>query len=123
MSKKKQIQLFSLFLLLVINVFALSIISLDFKINQAYYIENFCVNKSKPELHCDGQCHLKKTLSKVESQDVEELSIPSFQLEFTQNSLLSIEKIKSHTFLNHNSFYSNLYNNLINTTFFHPPNC
>lgn len=25
----------------------------------------FCVNKDKPELHCDGKCHLSKQLNPV----------------------------------------------------------
>lgn len=122
MSITKQIQLFALSTLLVVNVFALSIISLDFEINQDYYIEIFCENKDKPELHCDGQCHLKKTLDKVETQNTEN-SIPSFQLEFTQTTSFNIAKVECDLTLNHNPFYSNLYYNLISSLFFHPPSC
>ena len=33
-----------------------------FKFNQEYITNVFCVNKDKPELHCDGKCYLKKKI-------------------------------------------------------------
>jgi hypothetical protein len=35
-------------------------------LNQKYIAENLCVNKEKPQMDCNGKCHLKKQLSKQE---------------------------------------------------------
>lgn len=122
MSIFKQIQLFLLLLLLVVNVFAMSIICLDFKLNQDFYVENFCINKEVPELHCEGKCHLQKTLKAVEK--TEKQQIPSFQLEFTAITFFSFNQSENFTIhLIHNQFYKNLYFSLTSTHIFHPPSC
>ncbi|AUS04469.1 hypothetical protein [Pseudotamlana carrageenivorans] len=33
-----------------------------YELNIDYIIENYCVNKEKPEFHCNGKCHLAKQL-------------------------------------------------------------
>lgn len=43
-----------------------------FKINQEEIAAEFCVNKAKPEMHCNGQCHLKKELEKGRVFDFED---------------------------------------------------
>ena len=39
------------------------------EINLDYIIENFCINKEKPELKCNGKCHLAKQLQVVSKND------------------------------------------------------
>jgi hypothetical protein len=39
------------------------------KFNQKQIIENYCVNKAKPKLKCDGKCHLAKQLGKLEASN------------------------------------------------------
>ncbi len=34
--------------------------------NQAELTEKYCINKEKPELNCEGKCHLQKKLVKSE---------------------------------------------------------
>jgi hypothetical protein len=46
-------------------------IYINFKINQDYITRALCINIDKPELKCNGQCHLKKELNK-NSQNKEE---------------------------------------------------
>ncbi|MCC6601467.1 MAG: hypothetical protein IT223_12465 [Crocinitomicaceae bacterium] len=45
------------------------IIFLDYFIHKEYITETFCVNKIKPEMKCDGKCHLKKELEKEEKKN------------------------------------------------------
>lgn len=54
----------------------------------AYYIANkdfiaqtHCENKSKPELKCDGKCHLRKVLSVSKKEPIQEQQpfLPSFE--------------------------------------------
>lgn len=37
-----------------------------FESNRAYMAEAFCINKDKPELACNGQCHLAEMLAEDE---------------------------------------------------------
>ena len=36
----------------------------DYFLNYDYIVNVLCVNKDKPEMHCDGKCYLKKEISK-----------------------------------------------------------
>jgi hypothetical protein len=44
-------------------------IILAFKINQDYITAAFCVNKDKPEMHCNGKCVLAKKLKNAEQNE------------------------------------------------------
>jgi hypothetical protein len=37
--------------------------------NYDYIVENFCINKDKPELKCNGQCYLMKQLAAQSDED------------------------------------------------------
>lgn len=39
-----------------------------YQFNIKYIVENYCVNKDKPELHCNGKCYLMQQLNKASSQ-------------------------------------------------------
>ena len=39
-----------------------SFITIDYFINQSEIIELFCINKEKPQMQCEGKCHLAKEL-------------------------------------------------------------
>ncbi|MDP6907977.1 MAG: hypothetical protein QF371_00655 [Flavobacteriales bacterium] len=54
--------IFGLGFVLMMQVLSASFIVLNHTINQSYIIENFCENKEKPELKCNGKCHLKKQI-------------------------------------------------------------
>ncbi|AVR44211.1 hypothetical protein C7S20_02440 [Christiangramia fulva] len=67
-----------------------------FKLNQSEIIRNFCVNKNKPELHCNGKCHLMKELSlgsksdKKQNTILAESFLPLFFQEYSYKSRLYI---------------------------------
>lgn len=45
--------------------------------NKEFIIENFCVNKEKPQLKCDGKCHLASIYQlKLEEKEPEQSSLP-----------------------------------------------
>lgn len=48
--------------LLVFNGMVYSVIQGSYELNKAEIIANFCVNKSRPELKCDGKCYLAQQL-------------------------------------------------------------
>lgn len=65
------------------------------------FIENYCINKDKPELNCDGKCELSKLLDRnsTESENQEKMMLlTSSELVFYLNysdfkPLLNIEGI------------------------------
>ncbi|MCD8528555.1 MAG: hypothetical protein LRY27_00890 [Chitinophagales bacterium] len=64
---------------------------------QKQLTETFCVNKDKPEMHCNGKCHLKSAFEKTEQQqqnnkanDVRESSF--FFPVFYAESILQVPK-------------------------------
>ena len=44
-------------------------IFVSFKANQDFIAKVLCVNKDKPEMKCNGKCHLAKELNKTENKD------------------------------------------------------
>lgn len=37
----------------------------EYAVNYNYIVTTLCVNKSKPQLHCNGKCYLSKELAKT----------------------------------------------------------
>lgn len=79
-------------------------------IQYKYYIEVLCINKNKPELKCNGKCHLAKELKTVDEEPLKpELPIKykdkTEDILFNQiidnlNSFIMIYDIKSYSFYN-----------------------
>lgn len=91
-------------------------------LDKSDFIENLCVNKDKPEMHCDGKCHLKKVAEKSTKNDKEPFKGITFKeitlfvveqdsFEFAQ---LTYRKIQLKR-------YNNLYSYAILKTLDHPP--
>jgi hypothetical protein len=49
---------------------------LSYSLNKAYIIKEYCINKSKPDLHCDGKCYLKQQEVKEAQQEKKAASSP-----------------------------------------------
>lgn len=56
----------TLFLLLI---FQQAWVVVYFKLNQVAIEKTFCINRDKPELQCQGKCHLKKELQETDHTD------------------------------------------------------
>lgn len=63
--------LFSLILVtaLLWNIFHVAITYGYYYVDQSGFIEQFCVNIEKPELECNGKCHLKTVAEKDSTND------------------------------------------------------
>ena len=57
---------------------ALLYVPVEFGINHAYIANVLCVNRDKPQLHCDGKCFLKKEINKAAEQQQEQKNTTSF---------------------------------------------
>jgi len=68
----KQVLTISIILLSLSAGMQDSMVLLLFKVNQSSIIQNFCVNRDKPDLGCNGKCHLKKQLDKQHEKDQSE---------------------------------------------------
>src|SRR6202012_4918693 len=48
---------------ILLQTFNQFVIVAQFYANRAYIAKNLCENKDKPQMHCEGQCCLKKRLA------------------------------------------------------------
>lgn len=100
---------------------------IDYVVNYEYISKVLCVNKAKPQMHCNGKCHLMKELAKAaesekpissdkkhgihESEVLFLETIPS--LVCTDFLIIATQKL--------NANYSNLYSFLNSNVVEHPP--
>lgn len=56
---------FFIIILTLVMTFKPVIPLVDYAINYDYISEVLCINKNKPELKCNGKCHLKNELAKA----------------------------------------------------------
>lgn len=54
-----------------------------YELNKKAITEQFCINKNKPQLHCNGKCHLKKQLQKADDNHSEQQQHNTKQGEWT----------------------------------------
>lgn len=100
---------------------------ISYAVNYEYISTELCENKDKPEMECNGKCHLKKELAK-EIQENNPVS-DSKKVNFVESSLLFCSEIHSFKFEsiffeeeNQNlATYSNLYKTENIFSIFHPP--
>jgi hypothetical protein len=91
---------------------------LEYVINYDYISEVLCINKKKPELHCNGKCYLGKELAKSNQEDtsktknqtqkvldfyipVDISEIQNSRQEFFTNPFFTYETDYSYLFLSH----------------------
>lgn len=65
----KQIVCIALASVFLLQTFSTTIVLADYQLNKDYIAKVLCINKSKPKMHCNGKCHLKKELSKAEKKE------------------------------------------------------
>lgn len=55
--------------LVLLQTFSRELLVVDYALNRATITARFCVNKARPELHCDGKCYFAKQLKKQEERE------------------------------------------------------
>ncbi len=79
-----------------------------YMLNKDYITEAFCVNKDKPELECNGKCHMKDVMEKNEEkkdfQFTGEMMIAVFYQDCLQE--LPVRSVSSHK---HLDYFSELF--------------
>lgn len=67
-------KLTSILLLILLNIplFSKWSFVVYYQVNKSYIAKELCVNKNRPELHCDGKCFLAKKLKAAEEKEQKE---------------------------------------------------
>ena len=65
----------------MLNSMVYSVIQGSYELNKAYIIENFCINKDKSMMNCDGKCYLAQQL-KAQKEKQEANSTHKFTADF-----------------------------------------
>lgn len=101
---------------------------LDYIVNYDYIATELCENTKKPELKCNGKCHLAKELAKV-SETEKPISTDKKQTLHQEIEVLFCNSIEELNFMfNFNfsekgskTFYQDLYESVASYSIFHPP--
>lgn len=98
---------------------------LEYIINYDYIAKELCENKAKPQLHCNGKCHLMKQLAKAAEQ---EKPAPGKKTAHAESEVLFCHAVKGYVFLvpvfvpeKKQPWYHNHYSHLSLVSVFHPP--
>ncbi len=99
---------------------------MEYIVNYDYIATVLCENKAKPELQCNGKCHLMKELAKASEEDKPSSSdkkVTNYPQEILFLQKIEMYSISVITFLETKitTRYSNLYSHLSLVSFFHPP--
>lgn len=97
--------------------------------NIDYIIETYCVNKDKPELQCNGKCHLSKQLQLVapETNDAQGnlaitiISESFFPVYFQPEATLAFEANVLESSRLQNFYYTNNYTYKLDYQLLKPP--
>jgi hypothetical protein len=116
-----------IFILVIVLLIKPILPVLEYVVNYEYISKVLCINKDKPQLHCNGKCHLMKELvkasdtekplssgKKVSSQLVEVLFFE--EIELFRIAPIRFDSKEKITFS-----CSNLYDYLNVYAIFHPP--
>ena len=97
-----------------------------YEINKSYITQMFCINKSRPELQCEGKCFL---MQKLKEKEQSEEKIPAHVVGTKEIQLLPIQAMvliseNLPIFCSQPSYQETLDMILIVNDIFHPPqNC
>ena len=68
----KRFTVFVLIAALLGSTFQRYFVYAGFELNSKYIAANFCVNRNKPWLHCNGKCYFMKKLKQAEDREKSE---------------------------------------------------
>ncbi|WP_439880123.1 hypothetical protein ACSX1A_13240 [Pontibacter sp. MBLB2868] len=127
MQQKLQMKRFFIIALLAImllQIFSKMLILLDYQLNKEYIIEFLCINRDKPQLKCEGKCHLSKKLkaqAAAEKRNEKQSQKQEVQLILFCQALFAVPSIIPETEDLHFAGYLPGYLAEGHQTIFHPP--
>ncbi len=99
----------------------------DYIVNYDYITKVLCENKAKPELKCNGKCHLMKEMASQSEkenplQNNKKVATSESEVLFFQEiATLQFSQVFIHNTLINLDHYSNQYFHLNSSNVFHPP--
>lgn len=109
--------------LVLFNTLRVSFTYAYYNLDPIGFIEALCENKDKPELECNGKCHLKKITNTNNEEKNQQIQLIDFKEILLFNQINESLRLSKYTFQSSKSFhYSNLYNFKLLKTCFRPPN-
>lgn len=91
---------FSLAFAVLFNTLANLTVILNYEVNKSYIVSHFCINKSKPKLHCNGKCYMMRKMKQQEEQEkvpagnsvMEKVQLQLFAEQFSVFEFISLKK-------------------------------
>jgi hypothetical protein len=98
---------------------------LDYALHYNYIKTVLCVNKDKPEMHCNGQCHLKQMIKKeTQEENGQNSKFPKIEInriQFNCNKQVASVKVESILKNKKPIYKSSLVQQLVISKVFRPP--
>lgn len=96
-----------------------------YQLNQKHITAQYCINKNKPKLHCNGRCYLMKQLKKTEQNEQKNTSNSKYE-NISAIAYLVPEKIYFNTAfaietVHHFAHYQHIISLKGKRDIFHPP--
>ena len=116
-------------IIVILSIFLKPILPvIDYIVNYDYISNVLCENKAKPQLKCNGKCHLMKELAKASenekpiNSDKKDNSKHEIELLYCNElSEINFRQIYFHNKTSIGDNYANLYFHTVGCSVFHPP--
>jgi hypothetical protein len=119
----KYVALILVFLGLLVQSFNKLFIVLDFQLNRNYIAQNLCENRNKPQMHCNGKCHMMKVMKQEQKKDQdspERKAENKFELICADYQQTKLNPAITITAISYPHIEEVIYTGF-SSTFFHPP--
>ncbi|MBK9511602.1 MAG: hypothetical protein IPO04_20235 [Cytophagaceae bacterium] len=128
MESSKKILSITLLIALAIKLLMAPAIFLDYQLRKDFIVKNYCVNKNRPEMHCDGKCYLAKQLKKAQEKEEKEATNDFLTKFFGVEGFTKTENFRN--FFEQQAYFAQSIKNYFyldkvistdNASIFHPP--
>lgn len=117
-------QVLSIVLILLLSAQCLIQLGLvaSYQFHKEYIVKSLCINRNRPEMHCEGKCFLRKRLADAEKNERQgsgiekQLEIPLFLIVIDERTAVG-----SFVIAESNIPLITNYKHIININIFHPP--
>ncbi|MEN7546901.1 hypothetical protein AAG747_03205 [Rapidithrix thailandica] len=98
-------------------------ILVNYQLNKGYFAKVLCINQDKPELHCEGQCHVSTQLeeNQADEQDLPPLPELDSIVKFFNQTTIEIEHFGDNIEVGIEFFYLKKVYTSVHWKIFHPP--
>ena len=98
----------------------------EYAVNYDYIVSTLCVNKNKPEIHCNGKCYLAKELAKANDSETSPFNKAKTSGQkildiYILPAITRISAVEKIPFFNFNFTYETEYSFLFLNSIFKPP--